>query len=162
MSARQRTYTWEDPTRLAATGAQRSGLDYLRSMLQGELPHPPICATVGFRFVELDEGRVVLELEPGEHQYNTIGTVHGGVIVTLLDSAAGSAVHTTLPAGVGYTTVSITTSFLRTVRADTGILRVEGRLLKAGRRLALAEAELTNAEGALYAHATANCMILGA
>jgi uncharacterized protein (TIGR00369 family) len=162
MFARERAYTWEDPTRLAATGAEMSGLDYLRAMLQGELPHPPICATVGFRFVELDQGRVVMELETGEHQYNTVGTVHGGIIVTLLDSAAGSAVHTTLPAGVGYTTVSIATSFLRTVRADTGALRAEGRLVKGGRRLAFAEAELTDGDGTLYAHATANCIILGA
>ena len=90
-----------------------------------------------------------MELEPGEHQYNTIGTVHGGVIVTLLDSVAGSAVHTTLPPGVGYTTVGINTSFLRAVRGDTGTLRAEGRLIRAGRRVALAEADLTDADGNL-------------
>jgi uncharacterized protein (TIGR00369 family) len=162
MSGGQRTSAWGDPAGLAAAGAAMPGLDYLRAMVDGDLPHPPICATVGFRFVEVDEGRVAMELEPGEHQYNTIGSVHGGIIVTLLDSVAGSAVHTTLPAGVGYTTVSIHTSFLRTVRADTGVLRAEGRLLKGGRRLALAEAELTDADGLLYAHATANCMILEA
>lgn len=88
--------------------------------------------------------------------------MHGGVIVAMLDSVAGSAIHTTLPAGVGYTTVSINTSFLRAVRGDTGVLRAEGRLLRAGRRVALAEAELTAPDGTLYAHATANCMILGA
>lgn len=162
MSARERAYSWDDPTALARAGGQMSGLDYLRAMQTGALPHPPICATVGFRFVEFDEGRAVMELQTGEHQYNPIGTVHGGVIVAMLDSVAGSAVHTTLPAGVGYTTVSINTSFLRAVRGDTGVLRAEGRLLRAGRRVALAEAELTDPEGTLYAHATANCMILGA
>jgi acyl-coenzyme A thioesterase PaaI-like protein len=98
MTERARSYSWEDPTDLARSGTQMSGLEYLRAMQAGDLPHPPICATVGFRFVGFDEGRAVMELEPGEHQYNTIGTVHGGVIVTLLDSVAGSAVHTTLPA----------------------------------------------------------------
>jgi uncharacterized protein (TIGR00369 family) len=160
MSDRERTYSWEDPTGLARAGAQMPGLDFLRAMLRGDLPHPPICATIGFRFVEFDEGRAVMELETGEHQYNPIGTVHGSVIVALLDSVTGSAVHTTLPAGVGYTTVSINTSFLRPVRSDSGTLRAEGRLLRAGRRVALAEADLTDADGTLYAHATANCMIL--
>lgn len=160
MSARERTTSWDDPTALARAGSQMSGLDYLRAMQTGALPHPPICATVGFRFVEFDEGRAVMELETGEHQYNPIGTVHGGVIVAMLDSVAGSAVHTTLPAGVGYTTVNINTSFLRAVRGDSGVLRAEGRVLRAGRRIALAEAELTDAEGTLYAHATSNCMIL--
>lgn len=161
MGARNRSYSWEDPTELAGAGMQMSGLEYLRAMQEGDLPHPPICATIGFRFVEFEEGRAVMELEPGEHQYNPIGTVHGGVIVALLDSVAGSAVHTTLPAGVGYTTVNIATSFLRAVRADTGALRAEGRLLRAGRSVALAEADLVDGDGSLYGHATANCMILG-
>jgi uncharacterized protein (TIGR00369 family) len=160
MTERARSYSWEDPTDLARSGTQMSGLEYLRAMQAGDLPHPPICATVGFRFVGFDEGRAVMELEPGEHQYNPIGTVHGGVIVTLLDSVAGSAVHTTLPPGVGYTTVGINASFLRAVRGNTGTLRAEGRLIRAGRRLALAEADLTDADGNLYAHATSNCLIV--
>lgn len=162
MTIRERSYSWQDPAELAAAGMQMSGLEYLRSILDGDLPHPPICATLGFRFLAFDEGHAVMELEPGEHQYNPIGTVHGSVIVAMLDSVAGSAVHTTLPVGVGYTTVSITTSFLRAVRADTGPLRAEGRLVKAGRRVALAEAHLADADGVLYGHAVANCMILGA
>jgi uncharacterized protein (TIGR00369 family) len=160
MMDQERSYSWEDPAALARAGSQMSGLEYLRAMQAGELPHPPICATVGFRFVEFDDGRAAMELEPGEHQYNPISTVHGGVVVTLLDSVAGSAVHTTLAAGVGYTTVGINTSFLRAVRGDTGTLRAEGRLIKAGRRVALAEADLTDADGNLYAHATSNCLIV--
>jgi uncharacterized protein (TIGR00369 family) len=161
VTARERSYSWEDPAALAAAGMQRSGLDYLRAMMDGELPHPPICATIGFRFVEVDEGRCAMELEPGDHQYNTIGTIHGGVIVTLLDSVTGSAVHSTLPTGTGYTTVSLNTTFLKPVRSDSGILRAEGGVVRAGRRIALAEARLINGEGDLHAHATANCMILG-
>ncbi len=160
MGTRDRSYTWEDPTALAAAGRERSGRDYLEAMLAGDLPSPPICATIGFHFVSVDEGVVVMELSLGEHLYNPIGTVHGGVIVTLLDSVAGSAVHSTLPAGVGYTTVGINTSFLRAVRADTGTLRAEGRVIKTGRRVALAEATLTDDGGSMYAHATANCLII--
>ncbi len=157
----QRSYSWEDPTELAAAGSRMSGLDYLRAMQRGDLPHPPICATIGFRFVEFDEGRAVMDLEPGEHQYNPIGTIHGSVIVALLDSVAGSAVHTTLPAGTGYTTVGLNTTFLRPVQADSGVLRATGTLVKAGRRIGLAEAELTDGDGRLYGHATSTCMILG-
>lgn len=157
---RERSYSWEDPTALASAGMQQSGLDYLQSLARGELPLPPVCATVGFRFLEVEEGRCVMELEPGEHQYNTIGTVHGGVIVTLLDSAAGNALHSTLPAGVGYTTVNLNTTFLRPIQVDVGPVRAVGVLVKAGRRMALSEARLVDAEDRLYAHATASCMIL--
>lgn len=160
---RERSYSWEDPTELAAAGRQRSGLEYLRAIVAGELPHPPVCATIGFRISEVDEGRSVIELDPGEHQYNPIGTVHGSIIVAALDSAAGNAVHSTLPAGVGYTTVQLSTTFLRPVEADTGTLRCEGRIVRAGRRIALSEARLVGPDGdaAPYAHATATCMILG-
>ena len=161
MAERERSYSWSDPAELAGVGMSMPGIDYLRAMLAGELPHPPICATIGFHFLQVEEGRVVMQLEPGEHQYNPIGTVHGSVIVALLDSVTGSAVHTTLPAGVGYTTISLNTSFLRPVLGDTGPLRAEGRLIRAGRRVALAEAELVDEDGALYGHATSSCMILG-
>lgn len=160
MAERERSYTWEDPAALARAGGQMAGLEYLRAMQTGELPLPPICATIGFRFVEFDEGRAVMEFEPGEHQYNPIGMVHGSVIVALLDSVAGSAVHTTLPAGVGYTTTSINTTFLRSVRGDTGTLRAEGRVIRAGRRMALSEADLIDADGKMYGHATSSCLIL--
>jgi uncharacterized protein (TIGR00369 family) len=160
VTLRERTYQWQDPTELATFGAQRSGLDYLRAFVAGELPHPPAAETIGFRMTGVEEGRATIELVPGEHQYNTIGTVHGAVLVAALDSAAGNAVHSTLPAGFGYATVNLATSFLRTVRADSGSLRCDGAVVHAGRRLAVAEARLTDAEDRLYAHATATCMIL--
>ena len=157
---RQRTYQWEDPAELAAVGAQRDGLEFMQAIVSGELPHPPVCATVGFRIARVAEGQAVIELEPGEHQYNPIGTVHGSVIVAALDSAAGCAVHTTLPQGVGYTTVDLGTTFLRAVRADTGTLRCEGTMIHTGRRIAVAEARLLDGAGRLYAHAKATCLIL--
>lgn len=157
---RERTTSWVDPAELFAEGLKRSGRDYIQAMISGELPHPPICATVGFRIAEVGEGRCVIELEPGEHQYNPVGTVHGSVIVAALDSAAGSAVHATLPAGVGYTTIDLLTTFLRPVHADTGTLRCEGTVVHAGRRIAVADAALTDGDGRQYARATSTCMIL--
>lgn len=160
VTSRERSYQWDDPTELAAAGRQLSGMDYLCAIVTGELPHPPICATIGFRIASVEEGHSVIELEPGEHQYNPIGTVHGSVIVAALDSAMGWAVHSTLPAGVGYTTVNLATTFLRAVRSDSGTLRCDGTVVQAGRRIALAEARLMDASGRLYAHATSTCMIL--
>jgi uncharacterized protein (TIGR00369 family) len=160
MTVRERAYSWEDPSELASLGLRRSGLEYLRAIQTGELPHPPICATIGFRIAGVEEGRSVIELEAGEHQYNPIGTVHGSVIVAALDSAAGNAVHSTLPAGVGYTTVNLAVTFLRPVRADSGTLRCEGTIIQAGRRIVLSEARLCGQDERVYAHANATCMIL--
>ncbi|HWH31946.1 MAG TPA: PaaI family thioesterase [Egibacteraceae bacterium] len=161
MTVRERLVRWEDPAAAAEQGLALAGLDYLRGMIDGALPHPPICATLGFRVAEAEEGRCVIALEPGEHQYNPLGSVHGSVVVAALDSAAGNAVHSVLPAGVGYTTVDLTTTFLRAVTAQTGTLYCEGTLIHAGRRIALSEAKLRDAEGTLYAHGTTTCMVLG-
>lgn len=160
MSERRRSYSWEDPAALGEAAVAEPGLEFWRKVIAGDLPQPPICDTVGFRLVAVDEGLAVAELEPGEHQYNPLGVVHGSVIVAALDSAAGTALHTTLPAGVGYTTISITTNFLRPVLADSGTLTCEGSLAKAGRRIGLTEARLVDGEGRLVAHATATQMIL--
>ena len=160
MMVRERRYTWEDPAALAATGLQRSGRDYLEAIRTGQLPHPPICATLGFRIADVGDGTSAIELEPGEHHYNPLGTVHGSVIVAALDSAAGNAVHSTLPAGTGYTTVNLATTFLRPVTADSGTLRCTGRVVHAGRRIAVSEARLEDGDARLLAHATATCMIL--
>src|SRR4029079_18407299 len=132
----------------------QSGLDLLRSMLSGDLPGPPVMQTLGFTAVEFDEGRVVFAMTVGEHHYNPLGTVHGGVIATLLDTATGCAVHTTLPAGYGYTTLDLTTKFLRPVTVDSGELRCEGVVINRGRTTALAEARLLDARDRLVAHAT--------
>src|SRR5215470_13692391 len=102
----------------------------------------PIAATVGFRLAEVERGRVVLVGEVGEHLYNPIGVVHGGVAATLLDSACGSAVHTTLPAGASYTTLDLSVRYLRPATTDMGTIRAIGTVINRGRRTALAEAEL--------------------
>jgi uncharacterized protein (TIGR00369 family) len=108
-----------------------------------------------------EHGRVTVSMTPQEFHYNPLGTVHGGVLAMLLDTATGCAVHSTLPAGLGYTTVDLTTKFVRQVTVDTGQLRCEGVVLSAGRRTALAEARLTDGRGRLIAHATSTCMLFG-
>jgi uncharacterized protein (TIGR00369 family) len=113
------------------------------------------------RPIEFSEGRAVFEGEPGEEHYNTIGGVHGGYVATLLDSTLGSAVHTTLPAGVGYASLGLEAKFVRPITRDTGPVRCEGNVLYRGRRQATAEATLTAADtGKLLAHGTSTCMIL--
>ncbi|WP_030335578.1 PaaI family thioesterase [Micromonospora parva] len=158
--ARSRTFTWADPSVNAAQVGQRSGLDMLRAMIAGELAAPPVMHLLDMSRMEADEGRVAVELTPQEFHYNPLGSVHGGVLSTLLDTAAACAVHTTLPAGVGYTSLDLNVKFLRPVTVASGALRCEGTVLQRGRRTALAEARITDAAGRLTAHATSTCLIL--
>ncbi|SME88817.1 PaaI family thioesterase [Streptomyces sp. Amel2xC10] len=156
---RTRTYDWEDPGITAAAVGHRSGLDLLRDVRAGLLPRPPIAASLDFTLDVVEHGRAEFSLLPGEEHYNPIGSVHGGVYATLLDSAAGCAVHTTLPAGTGYTSVDLSVKFLRRITVDTGRVRAIGRVLSGGRRTALAEATLVDAEDRLLAHATSTCLL---
>ncbi|MGW7382766.1 PaaI family thioesterase [Streptomyces sp. NPDC054794] len=157
--SRSRTFEWEDPGISAAAVGQESGLDFLRGVLGGRLPSAPIGATIGFSLEEVDFGRAVFVLEPGEEHYNPIGSVHGGVYATLLDSAAGCAVQSILPAGMGYTSLDLSVKFLRRITVDTGKVRAVGSLLNHGRRTALAQAELLDSDDRLLAHATSSCML---
>ncbi|MFE3636337.1 PaaI family thioesterase [Streptomyces sp. NPDC059168] len=153
-AARSRTHTWEPPTGYA-DGAGRSGLGMLRMCLEGRLPQAPICGTLGFRLVAAEHGRAVFEGDPAEHLLNPMGTVHGGFLATLLDSALGSAVMSTLPAGRAYATAQLGVHLVRPVLAGTPTLRCEGTVVHAGRTTATAEARVTGAaDGKLYAHAT--------
>jgi uncharacterized protein (TIGR00369 family) len=161
-TSRSRTLVWQDPVATAAAGATMTGLEYMAAIVAGELPPPPIAVTMQLRPVELEEGRVVFEGEPGEEHYNPIGVVHGGYAATLLDSALGCAVHTTLPAGVGYTSLGLEAKFVRPISRDTGRVLCEASVLYRGRKQATAEAKLSAAEsGKLLAHGVATCMILG-
>ncbi|MER5396313.1 PaaI family thioesterase [Streptomyces sp. NPDC002599] len=156
---RSRTYDWEDPAVSAAAVAEYSGLEFLREMQAGRLPAPPISATVGMTLDEVEHGRVVFSLVAGEEHYNPIGSVHGGVYATLLDSAAGCAVQSVLPRGTGYTSLDLNVKFLRPVTVDTGRIRAVGTVLNSGRRTALAQAELLDAGGRLLAHTTSSCLL---
>ncbi len=156
---RERVHRWEDPMRTAAAAAEVDGLTFLRMMASGEVPGPPIAHTLGFTVDEVEQGRVVFGLEPAEFHFNPIGSVHGGVYATLLDSAAGCAVHSALPVGARYTSLDLSVKFLRALTAGSGRVRCEGLLVHLGGRTALAEARLTDRQGRLVAHATSSCLI---
>ena len=158
-AARSRTFTWSDPAANATELGRRGGLELMRAMIAGEIAAPPVMHLIDMGRMEADEGRVAVELIPQEFHYNPLGTVHGGVLSTLLDTAAACAVHTTLPAGIGYTSLDLNAKFLRPVTVASGNLRCAGRVLQRGRRTALAEARLTDAAGRLVAHATSSCLI---
>src|SRR3712207_1203510 len=138
---RVRTYSWGDPRVSDAAMAGRSGIEILEAMNRGEIPPPPVMHTVAIDGVDVADGKIVFTLRPQEFHYNPLGTMHGGVLATLLDSAAGCAVHSTLPAGMAYTSLDLTVKFLRPVTVRSGLLRCEGRVLSRGSRIALAEAQ---------------------
>ena len=157
---RERTHTWEDPLLTAGVVADLDGLTFWRRVVSGEIPPPPIATTLGFSVQEVEEGHVVFGMEPAEFHFNLIGSVHGGVFATLLDSAAGCAVHSALPAGVRYTSLDLSVKFLRPLGADSGEVRCEGLVVHLGGRTALAEARLWDGSGRLCAHATSSCLII--
>jgi uncharacterized protein (TIGR00369 family) len=159
MSERERTVRWEDPQPTAVAARKLSGLDLLRALLAGELPRPPIAQLMGFELTEIEEGRAVFECVPGEHLYNPIGSVHGGVACTLLDSAMGCAVQSTLPAGAGYVSTDVQVRFIRTITSSTGRVRAEAKVVHTGRSTAVAEARLTSEDGKLLAFGTTACAI---
>jgi uncharacterized protein (TIGR00369 family) len=159
-NARTRAVSWQDPTISANAVRGQSGLDFLRKMCAGELPQPPICHLLGFRIVDADPGFAAFELETGEHQLNPIGTVHGGIACTLLDSAMGCAVQTKLPLGSAYVTLELKVNLVRPILAGTGLLRCEGRAIHVGSRVGTAEGKLIGRDGKLYAHGTTTCMVM--
>lgn len=158
-----RTFSWATPGQADLTRLlELDGLQQLEAMRDGELPHPPIMDTLGFTDLRPEPGRVVVEMPAAEFHYNPLGGVHGGVISTLLDTAAACAVHTTLAVGETYTSVDLTVKFLRPVTVDSGVLTCEGTMIQRGRRTALAQAQLTDEAGRLVAHATSTCLIMRA
>jgi len=152
--------TWQDPMRLAQAGRTLPGIEFLRAIRDRKLPSPPIAELLGFHLVEVEPGHAVFEITPSERHYNPIGVVHGGLAMTLLDSAMGCAVQTHMPAGGGYTTLEAKTNLVRAITAETGKLRAVGRTLHVGKRMATAEGRLEDAAGKLYAHATTTCIVL--
>ena len=162
MQPRERTIAWDDPVAAAARGKGLSGLEYLHAIAAGEIPPPPIAVLLGFELEEVEEGRAVFAVTPGEYHYNPIGVVHGGLAATLLDSAMGCAVHSTLPAGVGYTTLEFKVNFARAITGDTGRVVCEGNVIHRGRTVATAEGRVIAEDtGKLLAHGTTTCLLFG-
>ncbi|MCW5771236.1 MAG: PaaI family thioesterase [Rhodospirillaceae bacterium] len=157
---RSRLYRWGDTKAGAAAAQGMSGKDYLTGIMKGEIVAAPMAETLNFRLAEVEDGRVVFVCEPSEFHYNPIGSVHGGLAATLIDSATGCAVHTTLPAGVGYATVNFSVDLIKGITDAVGTLRCEGRIVRAGGRIAVADAELKGPDGTLYARGTATCLVM--
>jgi uncharacterized protein (TIGR00369 family) len=161
-NTRERTFTWADPMTTAQAAAELPGLEAIRKIAAGELPPPPIASLLDFDIAVVEPGRVVFAVEPAEWMYNPIGSVHGGVAATLLDSALGCAIHTVLAAGQRYTTTDLHVRYLRAMTAQTGRVLADATVVHAGRKLATAEGRLY-AEGdpeRLFATATTSCLIL--
>lgn len=159
---RTSTFRWSDPASAVAASAGKSGLEFLRAMIGGTVAPTPVVSAFGMTLTEVDAGRAVFELEPAEWMYNPVGSVHGGVVATMLDSCMWCAVQSTLPAGVGCTTVDLHVRYLRSVTHDTGRVIAEGTAIHVGRRTAAVEARLNAAgDGAVLAHATSGIAILG-
>ena len=143
------------------TGTTLSGIERMRRIRDGEDPPPSMAVSLGFDLVEVEDGAVAFEGAPSEDHLNPMGTVHGGWALTLLDSATGAAVHTTVPAGSAYATLEIKVNLVRPLTPGSGLLRAEGRVVHRGRRVVTSEGRLVGAaDGRLYAHATATCMIM--
>jgi uncharacterized protein (TIGR00369 family) len=154
-----RTYTYDARLITAGDRTARSGLEIMQTILSGELPMAAIADTLDFRLAEVEPGRVLLTGTPQKFAYNMFGAMHGGWAATLLDSAMGCAVNTTVAAGFHYTTVDLTINYVRAVTEATGEVRAEGKVVHAGRRIATAEGRLTTADGRLLAHGVTTCMI---
>lgn len=142
--------------------AARSGLEFLADMVAGKLPHPPMCATLGFHLAEVAAGYARFDGEPEFRHYNPIGTVHGGFAATLLDSALGCAIFSTLAKGEGWTTLELKLNMVRPITKDTGTVLTEGRVIHRGRTVATADGTVKDRAGKLYAHASTTCMIFPA
>lgn len=156
-----RTTTWDDPLELAQDVLELPGIEFLQRLID-EDRNVPIGATLGFKLVEVGDGLAVFEAEAGPWSFNPIGSVHGGWYSAVLDAPLGCALHTTLPAGFGYTTLEIKTNLVRSVKKGTGVLRATGKLVHRGKTTAVTEARMEDGEGRLYAYASSTCLIFKA
>jgi uncharacterized protein (TIGR00369 family) len=156
---RHRNVTWQDPLVGAALARDLSGLEYLLAIAEGRIPPPPIAVLLGMSIVRVEPGQVTFGLDVGEHLYNPIGSVHGGVFCTLLDSAMGCAVHTSLDRGQAYTTLELKVNIVKALTLDTPGVAATGQVVSAGRRVVTASGQITGPDGVLYAHATTTCLV---
>jgi len=137
-----------------------AGIDILQGIVEGSLPHPTMAHTLGFRLTAVGPGMARFECSIGPHLLNPFGTVHGGVALSLIDSAAGCAVHSALSPGIGYTSIETKVNYTRALRHDSGLVTAIGLVLSRGKRIATAEAKLRTADGELVAHGTSTILLL--
>jgi uncharacterized protein (TIGR00369 family) len=159
----ERTYRWADPAELAAAGQGRSGLELLKMMSEGKVPPPPVGSLIGITSdFTVEKGKVSCAFDPAEFHYNALGTVHGGVIATVIDIVMGSAVHSTLKVGQGFTTLTLELKYHRAVTTKSGRLTATAEVITKGRDIVTAEAKLTDKNDRLFAAATSTLMVLRA
>lgn len=156
---RTRTITWTDPAAALWRVSNEPGLAVLKRVVAGDLPNSPMAQLMGLTLAEVAEGFALFTAVPDEYHYNPAGVAHGGFAATILDSAMGCAVYTTIPPGLTYTTVELKVNLMKAVTVKTGMVRATGRLLHRGRRTAVAEGRLEDGGGTLLAHATTTCLI---
>jgi uncharacterized protein (TIGR00369 family) len=154
-----RVVTWRDPLTTQAAAASMSGLSYWTAVAEGRLPPSPIAELLRMGVVGVQNGRIAFSCTPDASMYNPLGVVHGGAVCTLLDTATACAMHTTLPEGVGYTSVEIKVNYLRAVTVASGTLSAVGTVVKAGSRIGFAEGQVTDAAGRLVATATSTLLV---
>jgi len=157
---RERTHSWADPAEIAAAGQGLSGLDLMRAIAEGRVPAPPVGTLIGVDDFKAEKGKVSVGFDPAEFHYNALGTVHGGVIATVIDIVIGSAVHSTLKAGQGFTSLTLELKYHRAVTAMSGRLTATAEVVTRGRDIVTAEAKLADKNGRLFASATSTLMIL--
>jgi len=156
---RSRTISWSDPAEFAPHWETMSGLQFLRALKDGSIEEPPIAMLIGFRIIEVEEGRVAFEFTPSECHYNFSGNIQGGIPSSVIDAATGSAVYSLLPAGVKYTSLDLKVNYVRPITLESGRLRCEAWTVHMGARTGIAEAKLTDRQGRLHAFGTSLCMI---
>jgi len=159
MPERTRTVSWDDPMTTASWVGKVSGLEFLQRILR-EKAAPPMARLLDFDLAAVEDGRAAFRVKPQEFHYNPTGSVHGGLAATVMDSALGCAVLSTLPVGVGYTTAELHLNLVRAITAETPELTADARVLHRGRTIRTAECKLTDASGKLYAHASTTCVVL--
>jgi uncharacterized protein (TIGR00369 family) len=159
-AARRRVVEWDDPKPGLMSARGLDGLAFLKRLIDGSLPPPPFARLLGMDLIAAETGLAVFAVEPGEHHYNPMASVHGGVLATLCDSAMGCAVLSTCGVGLLFTTLELSVNYVRPVVAETGRLTCEGRVVHRGGRIATAEGKVIDRAGTLYAHGTTTCMIL--
>lgn len=159
MSKNTRTYTWEAPTAVLEEAKNLSGYEILLRVLEGTLPQAPTLDTIASTLISVEKGQAVFNLQPSEFLYNLIGTVHGGMISTVLDTAIGCTLLTTLAAGESFTSLDLKVNFLKKITKDSPVLHTATTIIHQGRTTAYLEARLVDAHGVVYAHAVSTCMI---
>jgi uncharacterized protein (TIGR00369 family) len=158
-TTRERTYRWADPKVFTDAAHGLSGIEFLHKIGSGELPAVPAGATTDIVPVAVGDGWAEFEMQPAEWHYNPIGSVHGGMLAGLADSALGCAVHSKLPAGTGYSSLDLAIKFTRGARLESGLLRCRAEVVTIGRRTATAEARIVDSHGRVVAHAIATCLL---